>query len=260
MAAKFSSKLTGKHVLVIGGTKGIGRGVVEGSIEAGARVTISGSSQKSVDVTLSEVKAEYPDAPVTGVPCDLSKETVEQDLEALFTEVEKQQPIDHVVLTAADVLPVMKVEDFSYDKIRKGSHMRFILPILLGKITKRHVAASVNNSLTISTGGIAEKPNAGWSVAAYMGAGLTGLARNLALDLAPLRVNAVEPGFVDTPLWEVMGLDAAAREREFTKWGKLLPTGKVGQVVDVAEAYLYLMRDQNATGEIVKTRGGHNLI
>lgn len=110
--AKYN-KLAGKHVLVIGGSKGIGRGVVEGSLEAGARVTLVGSSAKSTTEAVTEVKATYPSASIVGIACDLSKDTAEQDLDALFTQAKKDagQEIDHVVLTAADPLMVMSVED-----------------------------------------------------------------------------------------------------------------------------------------------------
>lgn len=202
--AKYN-KLAGKHFLVIGGTKGIGRGVVEGAIEAGARVTLAGSSTASVSKALDEVRAAYPSAQVAGFACDLSKDTVEQDLDALFARAkEAQGEVDHVVLTAADPLAVMGVDEISLERVRKVAHMRMAVPMLLGKAAARHVRRSHECSLTLSTGGIADSPASGWSVIAFMAAGLTGLTRNLALDLKPLRVNAVEPGFVDTPLWESM--------------------------------------------------------
>ncbi|KAI1140937.1 NAD(P)-binding protein [Hypoxylon sp. FL0543] len=257
--AKYN-KLAGKHVLVIGGSNGIGRGVVEGSIESGARVTLSGSSPQSAAKAVAEVKAAYPDAPLIGLSCDLSKETVETDLDNLLTEAKNAQgqEIDHIVLTAGDPLIVMKPQDITLEKIRKVAKIRFEMPI--GKLADRHLRKSPETSLTISTGGIAERPAPGWSVTAFVATGLTGLTRNLALDLKPTRVNAVEPGPVDTGLWEASGYTPEQKVAELANWGAKLPTGRVGQVEDVAEAYLYLMKDKNATGEIVATRSGGNLI
>lgn len=100
----------------------------------------------------------------------------------------------------------------------------------------------------------------GWSVTAFVASGLLGLARNLAMDLKPVRVNAVEPGFVDTGLWESTGFTPEQKAVELKKVAEKVPTGRPGQVEDVAEAYLYLMKDRNATGEIVKTRSGSNLV
>ncbi|KAI0848490.1 NAD(P)-binding protein [Daldinia vernicosa] len=257
--AKYN-KLAGKHVLVIGGSNGIGRGVVEGSIEAGARVTLSGSSPKSAAAALAEVKAAYPTAQVAGIACDLSKDSVEEDLEALFVEAEKPQPIDHVVLTAGDPLLVAGVQDITLEKIRQVAHFRMELPMLLGKVTARHLARSNECSLTITTGGIADQPSPGWSLIAFVGAGITGLTRNLAVDLKPVRVNAVEPGFVITGLWNSMGLTAEQLEGQARAVAEKVPTGRAATVEDVAEAYVYLMKDRNATGEIVKTRSGSHLV
>ncbi|KAI1379940.1 NAD(P)-binding protein [Hypoxylon crocopeplum] len=258
--AKYN-KLAGKHILIIGGSKGIGRGAVEASLEAGARVTLVGSSTQSAASAIAEVKAAYPSAQITGLACDLSKDSVEQDLDALFVAAKKAGgEIDHVVHTAADPLLVMPVDAMSLDKIRQVAHMRLAVPALLGKVAARHLRKTNECSLTITTGGIADRPAPGWSIIAFMAAGLTGLTRNLALDLAPLRVNAVEPGFVDTGLWEAMGLSAEDKAAQVELWSAKLPTGKAGQVADVAEAYVYLMKDGNATGEVVKTRGGANLI
>ncbi|KAI8958146.1 NAD(P)-binding protein [Daldinia sp. FL1419] len=257
--AKYN-KLAGKHVLVIGGSSGIGRGVVEGSIEAGARVTLSGSSPKSAATALAEVKAAYPTAQVASIVCDLSKDSMEDDLEALFVEAKKPQPIDHVVLTAADSLLIADVPDITLEKIRQVAHFRMELPLLLGKVVARHLAKSNECSLTISTGGIADQPSPRWSIIAYAAAGLTGLTRNLAVDLKPLRVNAVEPGFVITGLWAAMGLTAEQVEAQAKAIAEKMPTGRAATVEDVAEAYLYLMKDRNATGEIVKTRSGANLV
>ena len=110
--AKYN-KLAGKHIVVIGGTRGIGRGVVEASLESGARVTLAGSSQQSADKAVSSIKAEYNSAaeyPATqhlvGLGCDLSsQDTAERALDDLLTRAaDLNGEIDHVVYTAADSL------------------------------------------------------------------------------------------------------------------------------------------------------------
>jgi NAD(P)-dependent dehydrogenase (short-subunit alcohol dehydrogenase family) len=88
-------------------------------------------------------------------------------------------------------------------------------------------------------------------MAGYL-AGLHGLTRNLALDLKPLRVNLVSPGVVETPLWGADGVP------EMFKSGTTL--GKVGVPDEVAEAYVYLMKDTNATGSCVSTNSGSLLM
>lgn len=92
----------------------------------------------------------------------------------------------------------------------------------------------------------------GWgAVGAYAGA-LQGLVRNLALEMAPVRVNLVSPGAVETELWGREEGLAGVREEVA---GKAL-TGRMGRPQDVAEAYLYVMRDWNVTGSVVRTDGG----
>ncbi|KAI1092968.1 NAD(P)-binding protein [Rostrohypoxylon terebratum] len=267
--AKYN-KLAGKHVVVIGGSQGIGRGVVEGAIESQAVVTLVGSyradlppnAPQSADKAVAEIKAQYPSASVIGLSCDLATDNVESDLENLLTQAKQahNQPIDHIVLTAGDPPVFLAPQDITLEQIRKVARMRCELPLMLGKAAQRHLASSVECSLTISTGGIADQPMPGWSVTAFVASGLLGLTRNLAVDLKPLRVNAVEPGFVDTRLWESMGFTPEQKAAELKKVAEKVPTGRPGQVEDVAEAYLYLMRDRNATGEIVKTRSGSNLV
>ncbi|KAI1755856.1 short-chain dehydrogenase [Xylaria castorea] len=267
--AKYN-KLAGKHVVVIGGSRGIGRGVVEAAIESGARVTLVGSSQQSADSAVSSVKAEYPDAQLVGLGCDLSQPTIDQDLDALLTRAaELTGEIDHIVYTAADSLTLGKLEDVTPDAALKAAHMRFLAPVMVGKAAQKHLAGAANGalgkagrdkSLTLTTGSIASKPHPGWSIIAYFAAGLTGLTRNLALDLSPIRVNAVEPGVVSTGLWDSGFESVEEREAGLQKMFGHLPVGKAGTVEEVAEAYMYLLRDSNATGEIVQTRGGQLLI
>ena len=127
--------------------------------------------------------------------------------------------------------------------------------ILVAKIGSKHLSPGPKSSIIITSGSIAEKPIAGgWATLAFVGAGICGLARQLAFDLAPLRVNAVAPGVTDTNLWADMpkkvldGFMKAQREKVLT--------GEVGRAEDVAEAYIYLMKDRNATGSVVRTSSG----
>ncbi|TGJ84875.1 hypothetical protein E0Z10_g3887 [Xylaria hypoxylon] len=269
--AKYN-KLSGRHIVVIGGSKGIGRGVVEAALESQARVTLAGSSQQSADAAVASIKAEYPAAQLVGLGCDLSQSTIEGDLEALLTRAaELNGEIDHVVYTAADNLTLGKLEDLTPDIALKAAHMRFLVPIMVGKAAQRHLKGAADGnlgtggrdkSLILTTGAIASKPNAGWSVIAYFAAGIKGLTRNLALDLSPIRVNAVEPGVVNTGLWDSPYNYKSVEEREagLQTVSQGLPVGKPAAVEDIAEAYMYLLRDSNATGETVQTRGGYHLI
>jgi NAD(P)-dependent dehydrogenase (short-subunit alcohol dehydrogenase family) len=84
------------------------------------------------------------------------------------------------------------------------------------------------------------------------------LTRALAVELAPIRVNAVCPGVVKTELWR--GMTEADREAMYRDVGQKLPVGRVGEAEDLAETYLYLMREAYSTGQVIVVDGGAVLV
>ncbi|KAL1837571.1 hypothetical protein VTK73DRAFT_4657 [Phialemonium thermophilum] len=248
-------KLQDKHVLVIGGTSGIGRAVSEGALAAGAKATVSSSSQARVDSAVSELRSVYPDGQITGVAVDLAQAaTLEADLDRLFTSAAAANgTVNHVVFTAADSLSLGGLDSVTVELVSKAAHMRMVVPVVLAKVAARHLPRERQSSLTLTSGSVADKPAKGWAVIAYMGGGLVSLTRALAVDLAPVRVNVVQPGFVDTPLWKMSEEEKRATIAAVEK--KLL-TAHFGEAADVAEAYLWLLKDNNATGTVAKTDAG----
>lgn len=113
-------------------------------------------------------------------------------------------------------------------------------------------------SLTLTTGSVADKPMPNWATVASYAGGLHSMTRSLALDLKPIRVNLVSPGAVETPLWN--HIPEAERKKLFEHMKKGTLTGQVGQVEDLAEQYLALIRDNNVTGSVVYSNGGHTLV
>jgi NAD(P)-dependent dehydrogenase (short-subunit alcohol dehydrogenase family) len=87
-------------------------------------------------------------------------------------------------------------------------------------------------------------------------AGLYGLTKNLALDVAPIPVNLVSPGPVDAELWEAMGQD---KDQIFEDLKKKLPVREIPRPEGIAEAYLYCMKDRGFTGGIITSTGGGTL-
>ena len=133
--------------------------------------------------------------------------------------------------------------------------VRFFAPMLLGKLLPAHLRPEPQSSYTITTGAVSEHPIPDWSVFGSYAAGLHGLTRQLALDLKPLRVNLISPGAVETELWDELPKDKRA---EMMKgFEAKMATGKVGRPEDVAESYLYCMRDENVTGSVISTNGGY---
>lgn len=205
--------------------------------------------------------------------------------------------IDHVVHTAGDGLATMKLEGIEMEGVKKAGesffflffsflcfhsfvlslssdceiaciHMliifqyqgmvRFFAPLFLGKLAPKYMNPGPASSIIITTGSVSERPLPDWTVVNSYATGLQGMVRGMALDLKPLRINLVSPGVVDTELWKDMPEDV--KRGMFAEMEKKIPVGKVGQVVDVAESYLYLMKDRNVSGAMVSTSGGHLLV
>jgi len=84
------------------------------------------------------------------------------------------------------------------------------------------------------------------------------MVRGLAIDLKPVRVNLVSPGAVETEVWDTLSEEAG--ESYFKTFGSKILTGQIGRPEDVAECYLWLMKDKNVTGTVVQTDGGALLV
>ncbi|RUV74884.1 SDR family oxidoreductase, partial [Mesorhizobium sp. M1A.F.Ca.IN.020.30.1.1] len=89
-------------------------------------------------------------------------------------------------------------------------------------------------------------------------AGLEGLVRALAIELAPIRVNAVSPGWVDTPIWQFVAGDA--KDETLAAMAKRLPAGRVGRPEDIADAIRFLMGNGFTTGTTLHVEGGQRLV
>lgn len=142
--------------------------------------------------------------------------------------------------------------------------MRAVRSKLLGPLFVAQESAahlSPGGSITFTTGIAARRPMRGGSAAAALNSGLEGLVRALAVELAPIRVNAVSPGWTDTPIWGAMPGMTAERKREvFTSMAARLPTGRIGRPEDIADAVIFLMKNQFSTGTVLDVDGGHRLV
>lgn len=195
---KYTQKLKDAHVLIIGGSAGIGYGVAEAVLENGGRVTISSSNSSRVQNAVERLQKAYPSAAqrVAGHACGLGDEaTLESNVKSLF---EKTGELDHVVFTAGDALATIPIQDVTMDKVKKAGMVRFFAPLMIGKIAPQYLKKSPASSITLTTGAVSERPIPDWSVVGSYAAGLQAMTRGLALDLKPIRVNLVSPGAVDT--------------------------------------------------------------
>jgi NAD(P)-dependent dehydrogenase (short-subunit alcohol dehydrogenase family) len=113
-------------------------------------------------------------------------------------------------------------------------------------------------SIVFTSGIAGQRPLAGWALGASICAAMEGLTRALAVELAPIRVNIVSPGVVKTPLW--WNMTEADRKALYHETAERLPVGHVGDAEEIAEAYLYLMRQGYSAGQVLVVDGGAVLV
>ena len=250
-------KLKGKHILFIGGSTGLGLAAAQGALFDGAVVTIASSSADKLGAAVKFLTTELPQARVHSVVVDLMRSDVDvalQELRVAATSV--NGPIQNIVFTAGDWFPRAPLAELTIEQFQQATHIRSIVPIILAKSIAQGnwLVRDRSSSVTFTGGNIGLKPTPGFLLPAYIGAGMEGAVRVMALELAPIRVNIVAPGFVDTGLWGEM------REKLVVMQNNTVLTGKAGQAEDVAEAYMYLMRDGNATGQVIRSESGATLL
>jgi NAD(P)-dependent dehydrogenase (short-subunit alcohol dehydrogenase family) len=235
--------LSGSTVVVIGGTSGIGLETARQAHAAGAKIVISGRDETRLGVARDELDA-------SATRLDLGDAA---GLHRFFAEL--PAPVDHVLVAGGGPIYAPIVEmDFDLARSVLDEH-------LLGSLrVARECATRVRagGSLTFITGTHARRPGAGLSVAAIAAAALPAITANAALEIAPVRVNAIAAGFVDTPLSARLLGDELERRRAELRTA--LPIRRVVGPSDVASLALHLMTNTALTGATYDIDGGQQLI
>ena len=168
--------------------------------------------------------------------------------------------LDHIVFTAGEGIRSSKVDELDIKEIKNFGNVRFFAATLLGKHAPKFLNEGPASSITYTTGTVSQRPIAGWAMTAGFATGLHGLTRGLALDLKPLRVNLISPGLVDTEFWAHMKEEEKQGLFNMYLEGGKLPTGRVATAADIAESYIFAMRDYNMTGTVISTNSGSLLV
>lgn len=236
------------RVVVIGGSSGMGLEIAKKLLAAGAEVVIAGRSEERLHAARTILGV----ARVEAVTADIGERS---QVAALFARAGR---LSHVVVTAAD-LPYGPLLDLTEADMMRAVRSKLLGPLFVAQESAPRL--SPGGSITFTSGIAARRPMRSGSAAAALNSGLEGLVRALALELAPIRVNAVSPGWTDTPIWGVMPGMTAERKREvFASMAARLPVGRVGQPEDIADAVVFLMRSQFSTGAVLDVDGGHRLV
>ena len=237
-----------EKVLIVGGSSGMGLALAQMLLAEGTEVTIVGRSEARLASAREHLgKAER----LRTAVADIGQEAQVAEL------FEHSGPLDHIVTTAADIEDAYQLlPSLQLDATRRVIDSKFIGPLLLAKHGTRVLVA--RGSITFTSGIAAYRPGPRGSVVASINGALESLAYALAVELGPVRVNVVSPGWVDSPVWRFIADDegkAAAHEA----MAKRLPVGRIGRPVDVADAIRFLMRNSFVTGTVLHVDGGHRL-
>jgi NAD(P)-dependent dehydrogenase (short-subunit alcohol dehydrogenase family) len=238
-------ELSGKRIVVLGGSSGIGLAVAQQAVAQGATAIIASSNADRVKqaITTLDGKAE-------GHALDLSNE---RDIQKFFQKI---GDFDHLVFTAGDTLQLNELAATDLTKARSAFELRYWAALAAVKYASPIIRK--DGSIVLTTGVAGRRPHKGWTVAASVCGTIEALTRALAVELAPIRVNAVCPGVVRTNLWQSMNADA--REHLYESVGKSLLVGRVGEACEIARAYLFLMQEGYGTGQTLVLDGGAALV
>jgi NAD(P)-dependent dehydrogenase (short-subunit alcohol dehydrogenase family) len=233
--------LQDKTVVVVGRGSGIARAVTLLARSEGARVIVAGRDK-------DKLAGVYDDPGITAEVVDVT------DDESIGALAERVGPVDHLVSTAS-ARARGKLTDLERKDLQLSFDTKVIGPTMLAK----HFASQLKSggSLVLFSGVNAFKVNVGYLGVAITNGAVDFLTRSLAVELAPIRVNTISPGVIDTGAWDSMG--EAGKHAYFELVGDNNPVRRIGTTEDVASAVMFAMTNAFLTGVTLKIDGGEPL-
>jgi NAD(P)-dependent dehydrogenase (short-subunit alcohol dehydrogenase family) len=236
-------ELAGQTVVVIGGSSGMGFETAKLARSEGASVVLAGRNPERLANAAREVGAK------SGVAFDA---TDFDRLSRFFDEL--PTPIDHVMVTSGGPY-YARLADIDFERARRNGDQELLLPLHIARLAPGKVRAGGTLIFLSGTGG--RRPAASVIVGAFTAA-MPAVTKTLALELAPVRVNLIAPGFVDTPLSaSILGDQLEARREQLRK---TLPIRRVVGPADIAALAVHLMTNTAITGATFDIDGGQQLV
>jgi len=237
-----------ERVVIIGGTAGIGLAAARRFLRAGAEVVIAGRDRQRLEAAIASLHGESNGD--SGMAQGRLVDAGDKDqLTALFADL---APVDHVVVTVTHTGGVSSLADLDMATVRAHSEGKLVTHL-------QAVQASVgalrpSGSITLVSSISAQLTNPGTVLLAAVNAAIEAAVRVLAAELAPIRVNAVSPGMIDTGWWD--WLPDTDRQQALDNYAKTVPVGRVGTADDVADAIAFVAGNTFTTGVVLPCDGG----
>ncbi|WP_028101540.1 SDR family oxidoreductase [Pseudoduganella violaceinigra] len=232
-----------QHVVIFGGSSGIGLATASQARSLGAKLTLVGRSHEKLKRAAEALGgARIVQADIT------DRAAVEQ----VFAGAER---VDHLLITAG-AYNAGRVADTDPDILLRALDERIAGPLYAIKAALP--LFSPRASITLMGGQLSDRPSGnGVAVISAAVRGVEALAGALAQELKPIRVNVIAPGFTDTPLFDVLGENRTAFLQQVAE---SLPVGRVGRAEEIASAILFMMSNAYVNGEVLHIDGGGRLV
>ncbi|GCE30111.1 short-chain dehydrogenase [Dictyobacter alpinus] len=237
-------ELTGQRILIMGGSSGIGLATARMLVEAGAEVTITGRSQDKIDAAVAQlgVRAHGSAVDATSLP----------QLQTFFHEY---GAFHHLVISVSGAAGSGAFRSLDLQDLRYGFEAKFWPQVTIAQMSLETLQP--DGSITFVTAGSSRQARPGTAGLAAINGALDAMVPTLAVELRPLRVNAVSPGVIATPWWDRVAEDF--RKDFFAQAAASAPVGRVGQPEDVAQSIIFLIQNTFITGSIIDCDGGSRL-
>ncbi len=242
MNTVFETELKGKHVVIVGGSSGMGKATAKMAAALGAKVTIASRSAAKLQAAADEIG--------NGVQVAAVDTT---DEAGVISWAAGLGSVDHLVISASSVAHGA-FTDLPTGDLRAMFDAKFIGPYLAAREVLPVLVKG--GSITFFSGVLSRRPSAGATGLGAVNAGVEALAKGLALELAGrARVNCISPGMVATEAYAEMPEEA--REAMYAQVGCSLPVGRIGEVDNIAQTAVMAMTNSFLTGTVIDVDGGH---
>jgi NAD(P)-dependent dehydrogenase (short-subunit alcohol dehydrogenase family) len=238
------NRLNGLRICIVGGSSGIGFETAKSLASLGAEIIISSRNKKNLEKAAAEIKGI-----VSIVAFDAKNE---DECQRAMQSIKK---IDHLVLALSGGKgggPFSSIESADLKKAFEG---KFWPHFSLAQKSLPYLSQS--GSITFVSAGSARAALPGTAGLSAVNSAIEGLIKPLAVELKPLRINAVSPGVIDTPWWD--SFPENQKHAMFKKFATITPVGRVGKPQDVAEAIVFLITNSFMTGCVIECDGGLRL-